>query len=424
MPTSKATRPNRRSFLLGALAAGAAPTLPAELRAPNPAPPPQQDRAYWLQQVELVSEPVLKALKERNLRRKMPVEAAPGQAQARAIGTHLEALGRLLSGLAPWLELEPSAGETQKETTLRNRYRDYALAGITSALDPSSPDTMHFGESSQTLVDSSFLALALLRAPKQLLQKLDPKTQQRLAEALITQRKVQPPFNNWLLFAAMNEALLMTLNQPWDRMRVDYGLREFQSWYLGDGTYGDGPHLHWDFYNSFVIQPYLLQLMDTVGDQSPAWSSMRTPIRQRAQRYAAIQERMIAPDGSFPAIGRSITYRCGAFHLLADAARRNILPESLPPPQVRCALSAVMQRTLGPSETFSSEGWLQIGLAGHQPGLGETYISTGSLYLCSAGWLPLGLPPADPFWSQPPQPWTAQIIWSGKNTQADHAHDE
>jgi hypothetical protein len=207
-------------------------------------------------------------------------------------------------------------------------------------------------------------------------------------------------------------------------MRVDYALRELQSWYLGDGAYGDGPHFHWDFYNSFVIQPYLLQLMDTLGDQSPAWSAMRAPIHDRAQRYAAIQERMIAPDGSYPAIGRSITYRCGAFHLLADAARRNMLPEGLTPSQVRCALSAVIERTLGAADTFSNEGWLQIGLAGHQPGLGETYISTGSLYLCSAAWLPLGLSPADPFWSLPPQPWTSQTIWSGKNIQADHAHDE
>jgi len=423
MPTAKSPTPNRRTFLLGTLAAGAAATLPTEARAADTLSN-KQDRPYWLQQLELVSEPVLKALKERNLRQKMPVEAAPGQAQARAVGTHLEALGRLLSGLAPWLELEPSTGETAKETALRNRYRDCALAGITSALDPSSPDSMHFGESSQTLVDSSFLALALLRAPKQLLQKLDLKTQQRLAAALVTQRQIQPPFNNWLLFAAMNEALLMTLHQPWDRMRVDYALRELQSWYLGDSAYGDGPHFHFDFYNSFVIQPYLLQLMDTIGNESPAWSAMRQPIRERAQRYAAIQERLIAPDGSYPAIGRSITYRCGAFHLLADAARRNILPEGLTLPQVRCALSAVIERTLSPAGTFSPDGWLQIGLAGHQPGLGETYISTGSLYLCSAAFLPLGLPPAAPFWSLPAQPWTSQIIWSGKNSQADHAHDE
>src|SRR5258708_16758401 len=113
----------------------------------------------------------------------------------------------------------------------------------------------------------------------------------------------------------------MPSHQPWDRMRVDYALRELQNWYLGDGTYGDAPHLHCDFYNSFVIHPYLLQLMDTVGDQSPSWSPMRTPIHQRAQRYAAIQERLIAPDVSFPPIRRSITYRSRASHLLAAAAR-------------------------------------------------------------------------------------------------------
>jgi len=416
--------PNRRSFLLGSLAAGATATLPVEARASDTAPAPKQDRTYWLQQMERVSYPVLTALKNRDLRRRMPVEAAPGHAHAREIGTHLEALGRLLSGLAPWLELEPTTIEDPQETALRKHYRDYALAGITSALDPSSPDHMPFGESDQTLVDSSFLALALLRAPKQLLEKLDATTQRRLAEALITERKIKPPLNNWLLFAAMNEALLMTLQGPWDRTIVDYALREHQSWYLGDGTYGDGPHFHWDFYNSFVIQPYLLQLMDTIGDRSPFWASMHSAIHERAQRYAAIQERMIAPDGSYPAIGRSITYRCGAFHLLADVSRRNMLSQGLTPPQARCALSAVIARTLEPDGTFSSDGWLQIGLAGHQPDLGETYISTGSLYLCSAAFLPLGLPPVEAFWAGPPQPLTSQTIWSGKNLQADHAHDD
>lgn len=419
------TGPNRRHFLLSSLAAGAAATLPAaaQTAVARSQSQPQNDRAYWLAHLERVSEPVLKSLKERTLRRDMPVEAAPGERDARAVGTHLEALGRLLAGIAPWLELGASAGETAQETALRSRYRDYALAGVASALDPSSPDHMPFGESSQTLVDSSFLALALLRAPNQLLGKLDATTRQRLAEALITERRVQPGFSNWLLFAAMNEALLKVLGQPWDRMRIDYALRSLQSWYMGDGVYGDGPHFHWDYYDSFVMHPYLLQLMDTLGDESPAWTAMREPIHRHAQRYAAIQERLIAPDGSYPVIGRSISYRCGAFQLLADAARRLMLPETVTAPQVRCAIAAVMRRTLEPAGTFTREGWLQIGLAGHQPGLGEGYISTGSLYLCSAAWLPLGLPPSDTFWSQPAEPWTSQKIWSGENAHTDHALD-
>ena len=66
-------------------------------------------------------------------------------------------------------------------------------------------------------------------------------------------------------------------------------------------------------------------------------------------------------------------------------------------------------------------GWLRIGFCGHQPGVGETYISTGSLYLCSVGLLPLGLPAADEFWSAPPQPWTSARAWGGQAFPIDHA---
>src|SRR5207302_2700037 len=75
MATTKAPNPDRRSFLLGSLAAGAATALSAESHATNTASAQESNRAYWLQQVELVSDPVLKALKEGNLRQKMPVEA-------------------------------------------------------------------------------------------------------------------------------------------------------------------------------------------------------------------------------------------------------------------------------------------------------------------------------------------------------------
>jgi hypothetical protein len=81
----------------------------------------------------------------------------------------------------------------------------------------------------------------------------------------------------------------------------------------------------------------------------------------------------------------------------------------------------VIRRTLEAPDTFDANGWLRIGLCGHQPAIGETYISTGSLYLCSVAFLPLGLDPADPFWSSPPQPWTSVKAWTGQPFQIDHA---
>jgi hypothetical protein len=70
---------------------------------------------------------------------------------------------------------------------------------------------------------------------------------------------------------------------------------------------------------------------------------------------------------------------------------------------------------------FDEKGWLRIGYFGHQPGIGETYISTGSLYLCSAGLLPLGLPVSDPFWSKADTDWTSAKIWKGIDIETDHA---
>jgi hypothetical protein len=141
----------------------------------------------------------------------------------------------------------------------------------------------------------------------------------------------------------------------------------------------------------------------------------------RARRYAAIQERLIAPDGSFPAIGRSLAYRCGAFHHLATMAFRKDLPDALKPAQVRGALTAVIRRTLEQPGTFDDAGWLRIGLCGHQPSIGENYISTGSLYLCAAAFVPLGLRADDPFWSSAARPWTSQQVWTGADIATDHA---
>jgi hypothetical protein len=234
-------------------------------------------------------------------------------------------------------------------------------------------------------------------------------------------RDRRPGFNNWLLFAAMTEALLARLGAAFDGMRIDYALRQHEQWYLGDGHYGDGPAFHCDYYNSFVIHPFLLDIHAALRGRDQGWHKLEAGQRQRAMRFAAVQERMIAPDGSWPPLGRSLVYRCGAFHALAQAALLGHLPAELPPGQVRGALSAAIARSLLAPGTFDDAGWLQIGLAGHQPGLGEGYITTGSLYLCACAFLPLGLPPEHPFWAEAAQPWTACRAWGGEDLPADHA---
>jgi hypothetical protein len=165
----------------------------------------------------------------------------------------------------------------------------------------------------------------------------------------------------------------------------------------------------------------LVDVLSVCATDVPAWKELVPRVEARARRFASIQERTIGPDGTFPAVGRSIAYRCGAFHLLAQAALRRALPEGVSPAQVRGALTAVVRRTMEAPQTFDEGGWLRIGLCGHQPGIGEPYISTGSLYLCAVAFLPLGLPATDEFWTAASQPWTAVKAWSGQNFPIDHA---
>ena len=415
---------NRRLFVGQTTAALSALALPALGSAEaDPALPlaparPVSERAYWLDTLLRVAEPVLAAAAAGRLKAAMPVEAAAGQQEGRRRVTHLEALGRTLSGLAPWLELRdvPAA-----EAARQQRAAEQARQAIAHAVNPQDADFLNFTQGGQPVVDAAFLAHALLRAPTQLWERLPQPVQAQLVAALQSTRVIKPVYSNWLLFSGIIEAALLKFTGSGDVMRLDYAIKEHQTWYKGDGTYGDGPDFHWDYYNSYVIQPMLLDIVGTLVAAGKESKDLLEKLQGRARRYAAVQERLIGPDGSFAAFGRSLAYRCGAFQHLAQASLQGLLPAELPAGQARSAIGAVIRRTMEPAGTFDKQGWLQIGLCGHQPGIGEGYISTGSLYLCTTAFLPLGLPASHAFWSSPARDWTAKKIWSGQDVQPDHA---
>ena len=187
--------------------------------------------------------------------------------------------------------------------------------------------------------------------------------------------------------------------------------------------FSDGMQFHLDYYNSIVIQPNLANILEAVNKKTKSYEWFAPRLDRINKRYAEILERLINTDGTYPVIGRSITYRGGVFHHLADMALRKQLPESLKPAQVRSALTAVIKKSFEAPSTFTKDGWLNIGLYGSQPGLADFYITTGSLYICTNIFVPLGLPETDEFWSAPSQPWTAVKVWSGQDVSADHALD-
>ena len=374
------------------------------------------DRTVWVALARRLAAPVLGAFADRKLKARIP--AMPAGREDRSAFAPLEALGRLLCGIAPWLELEDIEGP---ERDARDAELALAREAIDAATDRASPDFCNFERGAQPLVDAGFLAQGLLRAPIALWRGLSGRVRENTIAALRGTRGIRPHFNNWLLFPATIEAFFAAAGVGWDRMRVDYALRQHMQWYVGDGIYGDGPEMRWDYYNSYVIQPMLLDVLRAIPAAEALWPGMREQVELRARRHAAILERLVAPDGSFPALGRSIVYRAGAFHLLSQVALLGLLPDGMAPAQARCALTAVLRRTLEPDGTFDAGGWLTPGLAGEQPSLAEGYISRGSLYLCAAALVALGLPPASAFWSDPAADWTGRAAWSGRDLPADRA---
>ena len=409
-----------RQFLLAGMIVMTIIPATAQKKKPSKETAPLPDREFWIQQMDKMVKPVLSSLAHDSLHILMPKVASvrTDNKENRIRVMYVEVLGRVLSGIAPWLQLE---GGNPAEVALREQYRDWAIKGLKNALDSNAKDFMRFDITGQQLVDASYIAYAFIRAPW-LWEHLDTKYKDLLVKSIKTTRQFRPVFSNWLLFSAMNEAFLCRFTGEWDVMRVDYALRQLEQWYVGDGLYSDGVYYAHDYYNSYVIQPYLAAITDVIGKKTNVYADMIGKIKKRNERYAIMQERMINTDGTYPATGRSIVYRGAAFHHLADMAWRKALPSQLTPAQVRCALTAVIRKTLESPSTYKN-GWLTIGLYGEQPNLADFYNNQGSMYICTNIFLPLGLADTDPFWADPAAKWSAQKIWSGEDFPNDHSVD-
>ena len=372
-----------------------------------------KDREYWVKTMIKIIDPLYTNLSQNTLRKNMPVETFDGlnNGNTRKNVTHLEALGRSFDGISAWLNLPPDDTE---EGQLRAKYTNLVVKSIANAVNPESPDYMRFdGPGGQPLVDAAFFAQGLLRSKDQIWPKLDKVTQERIIKELKASRRIKASESNWLMFSATIEAALLEFTGECDLKPIHYALKRHKEWYKGDGVYGDGADFHLDYYNSYVIHPMLLQILKVTVKQRPSFQSFLNEEWIRFIRYAEIQERMIAPDGSYPVLGRSVSYRSAAFQVLGACALFGKLPESLKPGQVRGAMTAMLKRLFEQPGTFDKEGWLTIGVCGEQPELGDIYLSTPCVYLCSLGFLPLGLPANDPFWCNPVEPWTSIKAFGG-----------
>src|SRR5690606_11422740 len=109
------------------------------------------DREFWIQEMDKMVRPVMYNLAKDSLRIVMPKVTSihVDNKEHRIKVQYVEVLGRVLSGIAPWLQLE---GGSETEVALRKQYRAWAIEGLKNALDSNANDFMNFDIGGQQLV--------------------------------------------------------------------------------------------------------------------------------------------------------------------------------------------------------------------------------------------------------------------------------
>jgi len=418
----------RREFLAAAVGTGALASAAAGAKRASAGTSPAiagGDRDYMLDLLLRMARPVLGPMSQGRLQSTFKPELSPTWDGRNPKVAYLECFGRLAAGIAPWLAL-PAADDA--EGRLRATLLDQARVSYTHSVDPSSPDYLLWKGEGQPLVDSAYFSNALMRAPKALWDPLDGKTKASIVRVLKGLRAVSPPYTNWLLFAAMNEAFLLSIGEEWDPVRIDLAVRKINEWYAGDGWYADGPRFHFDYYGAYVIHPMLVEILEVLVVTGAKFNSLPAAelldqAYRRMQRFSESLERMIGPDGCYPPIGRSLTYRTAVFQPLGLLALRKRLPSVLSEGQVRAATVAAQRAIFSNPTNFDAAGYLTLGFAGHNPTLADIYSNAGSMYLASLSLLALGLPASDSYWTAPAQPWTMRRAYAGQQFPKDHFVD-
>ena len=193
--------------------------------------------------------------------------------------------------------------------------------------NPASPDRLNFTDGEQPLVDAAFLAQAVL-----VRRRCCSRAASTRRRAGVLSRRLKPRGHPpWLQQLAAVCGDGRSRAQGARRLLGPHarGLRATAARAVVSRRRraSDGPAFHWDYYNSFVIHPMLVDVLGAVGDVHPAWTTFRTKRRVR-RGMRACWSASSHPTLAAPAAGPidCLPVRCvpiaGAGGLAAHASRR------------------------------------------------------------------------------------------------------
>ncbi|ACU70514.1 conserved hypothetical protein [Catenulispora acidiphila DSM 44928] len=304
--------------------------------------------------------------------------------------------------------------------------------GLAAAMAPDGPDRWgraigvdeikQWNGTPQPIVEAANLAFGLAVCRAQLWDRLDEKLRDQTADWLTHHAVKHGSDNNWLLFTAVIEAFLTSAGYDVPGGHAQEDVDVFESWYLGDGWYNDGPigpttghGNRVDHYNSWVIHPFLWQWYQ-LSEQAV---ERREQYLRRLGEFADSYALLFAADGSPLHQGRSLTYRHAVLGGLWTAALAGVGSESAG--ATRRLASGVLRRftvELGaavdgpPSLGWSSRQFLPMC---------QVYSGPGSPYFAGMGFLGLAAPADHPLWTEPEQPQPSERADRGDCVRTLHA---
>lgn len=246
----------------------------------------------------------------------------------------------------------------------------------------------------QPIVEAANIALALHLTRDHIWQLLDDREQQQVIDWLEHHARLTPWPNNWVLFTAVVEAFLSSVGVDTSSYRSDRLVHWTESWHLGDGWYTDGARRNIDYYNAWVIHPFLWAWYDMVGadrDLDGAWRW-----RQRFTQFGASYPRMFGANGGPVQQGRSLTYRTAS--LAAVWLGEMTGTSALSPGAVRRLTSGTLRYFIEAGVGVDGPLSLGWGADSYLP-MTQRYSGPGSPYFAGMGFLGLALPPDHPVWT-------------------------
>ncbi len=371
----------------------------------------------WLNILLQITTPIINGFVNKNIKNIFPTHFPKSNPNPNKENVFIELFCRTILGISFLFQNIDFIKENNLETFFYN-----TLIAIENAFS----GYLEFNKiGNQLMVEMALLLYAFTKTPF-LWNSLNDNVKKiifNISSYSISQYKPHP--NNWLLFEAIIEIFLYkNYNKKLNKTLIN--LQNIERLYIGDSWYKDGSIFHMDFYNSYIILPFLLTIYNELYllfNKSQTYKVLYNKTLEKIQRHSEFLERLIGENGSFPIFGRSAIYRTAIFHALLQTAYIKELPQTLSYGQVREGINAVINNIFNNNniQIFDEHGFLTYGFSGFQPEMADGYSNSGSTYFALLIFMPLGLNKNHIFWNDDYKEWSQKKLYNGKSINCDKA---